>query len=105
MYDEHALVDRFGGGPACNRLYRCPICQQAQELMDKRRREELETFLELQRDFQNEKSSVPLYAISMSWFRKWEQFVKNRESPLPGPVDNLPITIMRNGNRVLRPCD
>ena len=40
----------------------------------------------------------------MNWFRQWEQFVKNRESPLPGPVDNLPITILRNGNRVLRPC-
>lgn len=115
---------RFGGGPACNRLFRCPICQQKQEVMDKRwddyitfqtirtvpwllpfrRREELETFLELQRDFQNEKSSVPIYAIAMNWFRKWENFVKNRDSPLPGPVENLPITILRNGNRVLRPC-
>lgn len=72
--------------------------------MDKRRREELDTFLELQRDFQNEKSSVTVYAIAMNWFRKWEQFVKNRDSPLPGPVENLPITIVRNGNRVLRPC-
>lgn len=95
---------RFGGGPACNRLYTCGICQNVQEMMDKRRNEELETFVELQKDFQNEKSSVPLYAISMSWFRKWEQFVKNRESPLPGPVDNLPITVLRNGNRILRPC-
>ncbi|KAI9555211.1 hypothetical protein GHT06_017726 [Daphnia sinensis] len=98
-----ALHTRFGGGPACNRLFRCPICQQKQEVMDKRRREELETFLELQRDFQNEKSSVPIYAIAMNWFRKWENFVKNRDSPLPGPVENLPITILRNGNRVLRP--
>ena len=72
--------------------------------MDKRRREELDTFLELQREFQNEKSSVPIYAIAMNWFRKWENFVKNRDSPLPGPVENLPITILRNGNRVLRPC-
>ena len=95
---------RFGGGPACNRLFRCPICQQMQDQMDKRRREELETFLELQRDFQNEKSSVPVYAIAMSWFRKWELFVKNRDSPLPGPVDNMGITVLRNGNRVLRTC-
>jgi len=72
--------------------------------MDKRRREELDTFLELQRDFQNEKSSVPIYAIAMNWFRKWENFVKNRDSTLPGPVENLPITILRNGNRILRPC-
>jgi len=97
-----ALHTRFGGGPACNRLFRCPICQQMQDQMDKRRREELETFLELQRDFQNEKSSVPVYAIAMSWFRKWELFVKNRDSPLPGPVDNMGITVLRNGNRVLR---
>ncbi|XP_046437438.1 ubiquitin carboxyl-terminal hydrolase 20-like [Daphnia pulex] len=98
-----ALHTRFGGGPACNRLFRCPICQQKQEVMDKRRREELDTFLELQRDFQNEKSSVPIYAIAMNWFRKWENFVKNRDSELPGPVENLPITILRNGNRILRP--
>lgn len=119
---------RFGGGPACNRLFRCPMCHQKQEVMDKRwgdlhshyvmlqtvetvhsllplrRREELDTFLDLQRDFQNEKSSVPIYAIAMNWFRKWENFVKNRNSSLPGPVENLPITILRNGNRVLRPC-
>lgn len=73
--------------------------------MDKRRKEELETFLELEKDFRSEKSSVPLYAISMGWFRKWEQFVKHRESPLPGLIDNLPITMLRNGNRVLRPCE
>ena len=101
---DFCLYGRFGGGPACNRLFRCPICQQKQEVMDKRRREELDTFLELQRDFQNEKSSVPIYAIAMNWFRKWESFVKNRDSALPGPVENLPITILRNGNRVLRPC-
>ncbi len=98
------LCGRFGGGPACNRLFRCPVCQQKQEVMDKRRKEELDTFLELQRDFQNEKSSVPIYAIAMNWFRKWENFVKNRDSALPGPVENLPITILRNGNRILRPC-
>ena len=75
--------------------------------MDKRRKDELETFLELQKMFQSEKGSVSstaVCAIAMNWFRKWELFVKNRDSPLPGPVDNIPITIVRNGNRVLRPC-
>ena len=102
-----ALHARFGGGPACNRLHACATCQHAQEMMDKRRKDELETFLELQKMFQSEKGSVSstaVCAIAMNWFRKWELFVKNRDSPLPGPVDNIPITIVRNGNRVLRPC-
>jgi len=45
-------------------LYRCPICHQAQAMLDKRRIEELETFLDLQKEFQNEKSSGPLYGMS-----------------------------------------
>ena len=77
--------------------------------MDKRRRDELDTFLELQDHFQNEKAGSPptstaVCAIAMNWFRKWELFVKNRDSALPGPVDNIPITVVRNGARVLRPC-
>lgn len=95
---------RFGGGPACNRLRSCATCQQAQEAMDKRRKEELELFLQLQKDFQNETTSGSVCAIAMNWFRKWESFVRNRDAPLPGPVDNVPITFLRNGNRVLRPC-
>lgn len=102
------LHGRFGGGPACNRLHGCATCQHAQEMMDKRRRDELDTFLELQDHFQNEKAGSPptstaVCAIAMNWFRKWELFVKNRDSALPGPVDNIPITVVRNGARVLRP--
>lgn len=43
---------RFGGGPACNHLYECPTCEQAAEALHKRITIEMDTFKQLNHDFQ-----------------------------------------------------
>lgn len=86
------LYNTFGGGPACNHLYDCPICEQAAEALNKRITMEMETFLQLHREFQNMDSpAIPVYAMSMNWFRQWQSFMRNRPSDPPGPIDNSNI--------------
>ena len=34
--------------------------------------------------FQAEENPRVIYAISMSWFKQWEAFVRNREKDPPG---------------------
>lgn len=45
-------VFRFGGGPACNHLFECATCEQAAEALNKRITLEMETFRQLNHDFQ-----------------------------------------------------
>lgn len=94
MYIRHfcSFLCRFGGGPACNHLYDCPICEQAAEALNKRIALEMETFLQLHHEFQNMDSpAIPVYAMSMNWFRQWQSFMRNRPSDPPGPIDNSNI--------------
>nr|XP_006813904.1 PREDICTED: ubiquitin carboxyl-terminal hydrolase 20-like [Saccoglossus kowalevskii] len=91
------LYNRFGGGPAVNHLYTCPTCQIEMEKLDKRRKEELETFVKLNNEFQNEGEASVIYFISMSWFRDWESFVKGKLSEPPGAIDNSDIAVNKGG--------
>lgn len=97
------LHDSYGGGPACNHLYICPTCQQEQECLESRQKQELDTFIKLNKDFQAEEAPKVIYAISMSWFRQWENFVRNKENEPPGPIDNSGISQNKTGQVVLKP--
>uniref|UniRef100_A0A8C4J1B7 Ubiquitin carboxyl-terminal hydrolase n=1 Tax=Dromaius novaehollandiae TaxID=8790 RepID=A0A8C4J1B7_DRONO len=96
------LYSRYGGGPAVNHLYVCHTCQIESERIEKRRKNELEMFIRLNRAFQEEESPSTFYCISMQWFREWEGFVKGKDSEPPGPIDNAKIAVTKCGNVVLK---
>lgn len=96
---EH-LYSRFGGGPAVNHLYVCPVCQVEVEALAKRRRLEIDTFIKLNKAFQAEESPGVIYCISMQWFREWEAFVKGKDNEPPGPIDNSRIAQAKGSGHV-----
>ncbi|XP_070532526.1 ubiquitin carboxyl-terminal hydrolase 20-like [Ptychodera flava] len=91
------LYNRFGGGPAVNHLYVCPTCQVEMEKLEKRRKDELETFIELNTQFQHGEDTNVIYFLSMSWFKQWEGFVKAKQHEPPGPIDNRDIAVNKGG--------
>ena len=66
--------------------------------MEKRRLHELEVFNQLNRP----DNPMALYALAMPWFRQWQNFVKCKETPPPGPVDNSPIVVNKAGQTILK---
>ncbi|XP_053549308.1 ubiquitin carboxyl-terminal hydrolase 33 [Bombina bombina] len=96
------LYCRFGGGPAVNHLNVCHTCQTEQEKLEKRRKFELETFIRLNKAFQEEESPAVIYCISMQWFREWEGFVKGKDSECPGLIDNTKISVTKCGHVTLK---
>nr|KAG5706644.1 hypothetical protein BaRGS_005714 [Batillaria attramentaria] len=94
------LYSKFGGGPVCNRLYPCQVCQQELEALKARQKAEMETFIELNEEFQAEENLEPvIYAMSMAWFKEWEAFVRGKTD---SPIDNSRIATYRNGQSYLR---
>ncbi|XP_077987089.1 ubiquitin carboxyl-terminal hydrolase 20-like [Glandiceps talaboti] len=91
------LYNKFGGGPAVNHLYICPTCQVELEQLERRRKEELDTFVKLNNIFQHEEDTNVIYFLSMSWFKEWEAFVKAKQREPPGPIDNTDIAVNRGG--------
>lgn len=86
------LHDSFGGGPACTHLYTCPTCTSEREALEHRRKQELDTFVTLNREFQqSQESPGVVYAVNMAWFKQWEAFVRGKETDAPGPIDNWAI--------------
>lgn len=101
------LYEKFGGGPVCNRPIECDTCKSRAEDLERRQNNELAIFSELRDEFQYQDSSSMLFAISMSWFRKWQAFARAETSEDPGPVNNssiaqqsesLPIRNVRPGS-------
>uniref|UniRef100_A0A9J7XEC9 Ubiquitin carboxyl-terminal hydrolase n=1 Tax=Cyprinus carpio carpio TaxID=630221 RepID=A0A9J7XEC9_CYPCA len=97
------LYSRYGGGPAVNHLYVCHTCQNEIEKLEKRRKNELDMFVRLNKAFQEEESPVVIYCITMQWFREWEAFVKGKDIDPPGPIDNSKIAVNKNGHITLKP--
>uniref|UniRef100_A0A4W4FMS0 Ubiquitin carboxyl-terminal hydrolase n=1 Tax=Electrophorus electricus TaxID=8005 RepID=A0A4W4FMS0_ELEEL len=96
------LYSRYGGGPAVNHLYVCHTCQMEIEKLEKRRKNELDMFVRLNKAFQEEDAPVVIYCISMQWFREWEAFVKGKDNDPPGPIDNSKIAVNKNGHIILK---
>lgn len=46
------LHNKFGGGPACTRIYECPHCRQELDALNKQKMFELEEFKRLNSEFQ-----------------------------------------------------
>ncbi|XP_060586929.1 ubiquitin carboxyl-terminal hydrolase 20-like [Ruditapes philippinarum] len=97
------LHQRFGGGPSCNHLFPCTTCHKELETLRNRQKTELEEFIKLNERFKEEDNPSVIYAISMSWFKEWENFVREKEDNPPGPVDNKRIAVMKNGQLIVRP--
>ncbi|XP_049789113.1 ubiquitin carboxyl-terminal hydrolase 20 isoform X1 [Schistocerca nitens] len=96
------LYETFGGGPACNFLRACATCQEEQEVLQRRIKQELQEFMQLIKDFQADEGPSVIYAISMSWFRQWQNFVRGKEPEPPGPIDNSSIVTTKNGQPVVK---
>lgn len=101
-----ALHNRFGGGPVVNHLslQPCLTCQAEIDQLTRRREEELSNFIKLHEAFTNHLSwTGDIYYISLAWFNQWEAFVKAKEQDPPGPIDNKPIAIIKDGYVFNRP--
>ncbi|XP_053380391.1 ubiquitin carboxyl-terminal hydrolase 20-like [Mercenaria mercenaria] len=96
------LHQRFGGGPSCNHLFPCTQCHKELERLRNRQKTELEEFIKLNEKFKEEDNPSVIYAISMSWFKEWENFVREKEDNPPGPIDNKRIAVMKNGQLLVR---
>lgn len=97
------LYQTFGGGPAVNRLSPCSVCQAEMEQLERRRKEEMDTFIRLNEEFQqDESSSSSIYCISLAWFKQWEAFVKAKQAEPPGPIDNKLIAVTKGGYTTLK---
>ncbi|PIK44927.1 hypothetical protein BSL78_18211 [Apostichopus japonicus] len=100
------VVTWFGGGPVVNHLSLnpCGICQAEILQLTRRRDEELNKFVELHEAFtSNNSRGDDIYYISLAWFNQWEAFVKAKEQDPPGPIDNKPIAIIKDGHAFNRP--
>ncbi|XP_035230177.1 ubiquitin carboxyl-terminal hydrolase 20-like, partial [Stegodyphus dumicola] len=95
------LYETFGGGPPSTHLYICPICQDEQDLLHSKRKTELDEFTMMNCEFHEKKRSPIVYALSMSWFKTWENFICKDDDP-PGPIDNSSICCVKNNQAVLK---
>lgn len=89
------LHKRFGGGPVLPALHECDVCKNEVLRRDRRRQCEFITFKMLNGKFNREEESCTdaLYAISMDWYRTWEEFVHGATDKEPGPIDNKSIAV------------
>lgn len=97
------LHGRFGGGPACNHLFACVQCKEEQEKLRNRQKAEIGEFIKLNEKFKEEDNPSVIYAISMSWFKQWENFVREKDDDPPGHIDNKRISILKNNQYLVRP--
>lgn len=87
------MYEKFGGGPVCNHPIECDTCKTRAEDLERRQNNELRIFSDLRDEFQYQDNSSMLFAISMSWFRKWQAFARSEVSEDPGPINNMSIAL------------
>ncbi|XP_018783628.1 PREDICTED: ubiquitin carboxyl-terminal hydrolase 33 [Bactrocera latifrons] len=86
------LYCTFGGGPAINMLFECEICKRAAESLKRRQLYELCVFTKFT-GMDTEHDCGAIYAISMPWLRKWQQFARGITHKEPGPISNANIAL------------
>ncbi|CAD6998554.1 unnamed protein product [Ceratitis capitata] len=86
------LYCTFGGGPAINMLFECEICKRAAESLKRRQIYELCVFTKFT-GMDTELDCGAIYAISMPWLRKWQQFARGMTHKEPGPISNANIAL------------
>ncbi|XP_061392039.1 ubiquitin carboxyl-terminal hydrolase 33 [Musca vetustissima] len=91
------LYSKFGGGPAINMLFECEVCKRAAEALAQRQHYEHSVFQRYNGLDGELDSAGAIYAISMSWLRKWQQFAKGITHKEPGPINNA--NIVAGGNK------
>lgn len=96
------LHQRFGGGPVCNHLIPCTTCQEELEKLQFRQKTEMDQFIQLNEKFHEEDGPSVIYAISMAWFKEWENFVRGKSDTPPGPIENQRISYTKGGQTYLR---
>lgn len=47
-------------------------------------------------------SPTTVYAISMNWFRQWQQFIRTKSCDPPGPIDNTNI-VLQGQQDIIKP--
>ncbi|XP_005177144.1 ubiquitin carboxyl-terminal hydrolase 20 [Musca domestica] len=85
------FYSKFGGGPAINMLFECEVCKRAAEALAQRQHYEHSVFQRYNGLDGELDSAGAIYAISMSWLRKWQQFAKGITYKEPGPINNANI--------------
>lgn len=86
VYDY--LFKKFGGCPPFTNLSICPACRALQ----KRLLLEMETFVQISREAQNQEAPHTHY-LSTSWYTQWHNFIQKRNQDPPGPIDNSKINL------------
>ncbi|XP_053965864.1 ubiquitin carboxyl-terminal hydrolase 20 [Anastrepha ludens] len=87
------LYCTFGGGPAINMLFECEICKRQAEALKRRQIYELCIFTKFT-SMDVELDCGAIYAISMPWLRKWQQFARGATHKEPGPISNANIALI-----------
>lgn len=85
------MYEKYGGGPVCNHPVECDTCKSRARDLEHRQKNEMRIFSELWEEFQFQDNSTMLFAISMSWLRKWQAFARCETSDEPGPITNQTI--------------
>ncbi|KFM63705.1 Ubiquitin carboxyl-terminal hydrolase 20, partial [Stegodyphus mimosarum] len=70
-------------------------------MLHSKRKTELDEFTMMNCDFHSKERSPVIYALSMKWFKTWENFICKDDDP-PGPIDNSSICCMKNNQAVLK---
>ncbi|XP_073811001.1 ubiquitin carboxyl-terminal hydrolase 20-like [Musca autumnalis] len=96
------LYIKFGGGPAINMLFECEVCKRAAEALAQRQHYELSVFQRYNGLDGELDSAGAIYAISMSWLRKWQQFAKGIAHKEPGPINNANIVAVTKDAGVVK---
>lgn len=108
-YLSEAFGVRCNNDGVCTRLYPCAECQRYEEALRQRQYREKFEFIRLREKWNQQQLSVDpdsasqppqrVFAISIAWFRLWEQFVQQQQQqpassiPIPPAIDNLTICL------------
>lgn len=92
------LHQKFGGGPVINMLFECETCKRVAENLARRQSYEHSIFTRYNGPERENYNRGTIYAVSMTWLRKWQQFARGLTSKEPGPINNTNIVSTTQNN-------